>query len=94
MFDMKACGGRIKTLRREKNITQESLAEALNVSAYHFRMIEGGNDGASLDLLIDIAEYFDVSLDYLILGRKDMQAALKEELTRITDELQGVISRI
>ena len=94
MFDMKACGDRIRVLRKEKNMTQESLAEALNVSAYHLRRIEGGKDGASLDLLIDIAEYFDASLDYLLLGRGNMQGIIKRDLMNVVEALQGVVDRI
>ena len=94
MFDMKACGDRIRILRKEKNMTQESLAEALNVSSYHLRRIEGGKDGASLDLLIDIAEYFGASLDYLILGRGNIQASIRKDLMNISEALQGIIDRV
>lgn len=67
---MEACGIRIRRLRRENDLTQEMLAEQLNISAYHFRRIENGKAGASIDLLIDLAEYFGITLDYLILGRE------------------------
>ena len=39
--------------------------------------MESGVSGGSIDLLVEIAEYFDVSLDYLILGK-----TLSEEIMR------------
>ena len=83
MFDMKACGERMRDLRRKKNMTQEAMAEALNVSAYHYRRIEVGKEGASIDLLIDIAEYFGISLDYLVLGKGRSVGVLKRDLLDI-----------
>ena len=69
MFDMKACGARIKELRKKNNETQETAAYNLYISQDHLRKIESGKSGASIDLLIDIAEYSDTPLDYLVLGR-------------------------
>lgn len=88
MFDMEACGDRIRSLRKEKDMTQEAMSERLNVSAYHFRRIESGKEGASIDLLIDIAEFFGVSLDYLILGRDNTRAALKKDLLDLAGRLR------
>jgi transcriptional regulator with XRE-family HTH domain len=94
MFDMEACGDRIRSLRREKAMTQEALAERLNVSAYHFRRIENGKEGASIDLLIDIAELFGVSLDYLILGRKNTGTALKKDLLDLAGKLRCMVEEL
>ena len=50
-------------------LTQEQLAERLNVSTVHLAKIETGKRGCSLDILIDFATFFNVSLDYLVLGK-------------------------
>ncbi len=94
MFDMEACGDRIRSLRREKAMTQEALAERLNVSAYHFRRFENGKEGASIDLLIDIAELFGVSLDYLILGRKNTGTVLKKDLLDLAGKLRCIVEEL
>ena len=44
MFDMKACGERIRFLRNDRKMTQEAVAEELHVSSYHYRRIENGRD--------------------------------------------------
>ncbi len=69
MFDRKACGERMRYLRSKKNMTQEAVAEALNVSVCYYRCIEIGNADASISLLINAADYFETSLDFLILGK-------------------------
>ena len=48
-------GRRIQKLRKAKGLTQEQLAERLNVSAVHLAKIETGKRGCSLDILIDFA---------------------------------------
>lgn len=90
MFDMEACGDRIRSLRRENEMTQEVMAERLNVSAYHFRRIENGKEGASIDLLIDIAELFGISLDYLILGRENAKDSLKKDLVDLAKRIRSI----
>ncbi|MCD7864982.1 MAG: helix-turn-helix transcriptional regulator [Clostridiales bacterium] len=69
-FDAKETGDRIRSLRKSRKITQEGLAEILGVSQDHIGKVEVAINGVSIDLLIDIAVFFDVSLDYLIMGRK------------------------
>ena len=61
---------RIKILRAEKNITQKHLAEIVGVSEVSLQRFEYGAARPSLDTLIALADYFDVSLDYLV-GRSD-----------------------
>ena len=68
-FDLVATGKRIKGLRKENKMTQEKLAEKLNISRVHMANIEIGDKAPSIDLLIVMSEFFCVSLDYLVLGK-------------------------
>ena len=55
----------IMDLRREKGYTQEKLAEMLGVTTAAVSKWECGNSYPDITLLPQIAEIFDVSLDYL-----------------------------
>ena len=59
---------RLKELRTEKNLTQAALAAVLNVHRTAVIKWENGERETSFAMLIKIADYFDVTLDYL-LGR-------------------------
>lgn len=55
----------IKTLRTEKNITQEQLAEAVGVSRQTIVAIEKGNYTPSLMLGMQLARFFKISVEQL-----------------------------
>ena len=57
---------RIKKIRGEFNISQERLAEKLNVSRQAVAKWEAGNAMPDIDNLVEISNMFQVSLDYLI----------------------------
>ena len=57
--------GRIKYLRLKKNISQAKLADDLGVSRVSMSYYETGTRTPDIELLIKIANYFGVSLDYL-----------------------------
>ncbi len=61
---------RLKSLRKAKKISQLKLALDLNMNQNSISRYETGEREADYDTLIKIADYFDVSLDYL-LGRSD-----------------------
>jgi len=61
---------RLKDLRKEKGITQLQLAMELNMSQNTISRYETGERQAGYNELIKIANYFNVSIDYL-LGRTD-----------------------
>ena len=69
-IDAREIGQRIKALRKERGISQEQLAAMLGVTVNYMSRIEPGLRRASLDLLVDIAVLFDVTLDYLVMGKK------------------------
>ena len=61
---------RIKELRIEKGLTQESVGSIINVKKYAIYSYEKGRACPDMKGLIALAEYFDVSMDYLA-GRTD-----------------------
>ena len=63
-------GERLKTLRKSSKSTQKTIAAAVGISEVSYQRFEYGTVRPSLDTLIALADYFDVSLDYLV-GRSD-----------------------
>ena len=61
---------RLKDLRKEKKITQLQLAMELNMSQNTISRYETGEREPGINELISLADYFNVSIDYL-LGRTD-----------------------
>ena len=61
---------RLKELRNEKRILQAELAKDMKVCKSAISGWEVGRNQPDYDLLIKLADYFDVSLDYL-LGKKE-----------------------
>lgn len=67
---MSVIGTRIKELRLNKKVTQKEIAEGIGVSSVSIQRFEYGSVRPSLDTLIALADFFDVSLDFLT-GRND-----------------------
>ena len=61
---------RLKELREIRGISQVVLSEKLGVSNGTIAMLETGKRNPSIQLLEDIADYFNVTLDYLT-GKED-----------------------
>ena len=88
-YDPMECGMRISKLRMECGKTQQQMADKLKISLDHYRALENGRRGGSLDLLIELAITFDISLDYLILGRVKYS-----DTERIQRELENIMGQI
>lgn len=61
---------KLSSLRREKNMSQKAVAEALGISQALLSHYEKGIRECNLDFLVKAADYYDVSTDYL-LGRSE-----------------------
>jgi len=61
---------RLKALRKEQHLTQKAMAVLLNKTERHYQDIEAGKINVSATMLLFLADYFHVSIDYL-LGRTD-----------------------
>lgn len=69
---------RLTELRKSNNVTQKQLADNLNLSEVAIQNYERERRKPTFDILIAIADYFDVSLDYLV-GRTDNPNSHKSE---------------
>lgn len=78
---------KLKELRNNAHISQSTLAKALFVSQQAVAKWEIGTASPNPEMIKKIAEYFDVSIDYL-LGRAEQQ---KEPATNTDDELDDNI---
>ena len=63
---------RIKLLRKEKKLKQQELADQFSVKLRTYQGYEYGESYPEVAKLIAIADFFDVSLDYLV-GRSDIR---------------------
>ena len=62
----KTNGNRIKECRKIANLTQEKLAELIQISPTYLSEIENEHKEASLSVIIAMADVFNVSVDYLL----------------------------
>ncbi|MDT2052332.1 helix-turn-helix transcriptional regulator [Enterococcus faecalis] len=56
----------IRSIREDNDVTQQQMAELLNVSQNTYSQYETGKIEWTASTLIRIADYFDVSVDYLL----------------------------
>ncbi len=69
-LDYYAIGQRIRKYRRALNLSQETLAEKINISKTHMSHIETGNTKMSLPVLAAIAVALNVSTDSILFEEK------------------------
>ena len=90
-YDSVALGERIASFRKTKNLTQESIAESLDVSVSKISHIETGKSACSLSLLLKFAEIFQISildlLDGVIVTGIDKKDYYAHELSEIISVL-------
>lgn len=71
----------IKKLRQEKKLTQSGLAKKLGVTQSTIAGIEIGRREPSIELMTQLAEFFGVSVDYLLgLEEEDKEESLVKDL--------------
>lgn len=69
-FETATFADRLKSLRKGKNVSQVVLAEGLGVTRTQISDMENGKTTTTIEKLVALADYFEVSLDYLV-GRTD-----------------------
>ena len=85
-LDFKAIGLKIKERRQQLGITQEHIANVLEVNLSHISNIECGRANPSLTALVKIANILECSVDYFISGEytykidKDKEKTLDDKI--------------
>jgi transcriptional regulator with XRE-family HTH domain len=70
MFDKKIFAERLKSLRASANLSYAELGAAIGISKVSVHYLEREVNYPHCNTLIALADYFDVSIDYLV-GRSD-----------------------
>ncbi len=91
-------GDRLKTLRRERGITQQELADAIGISKGGLCYYENTNRAPDITVLEKFADYFKVSADYL-LGRTNAQTQKAKlqavcNYTGLSDKAVGLFAEL
>ena len=79
-------GSKVKALRKTKKLTQEQLAEAVDVSWRTISNLETGKVIPKLELICALANYFDISVDELL----NVRISQNKSITRIRKENQVI----
>ncbi len=79
---------RLYQLRKQKGLSQEELANRLNVSRQTVSKWEVGDSTPDMEKLIAMSDLFDVSLDKLVMGKEDEQISptTKSEFVTVLNE--------
>lgn len=66
---------RLKTIRKECNLTQKDVYEKINMSANGYASYEQGRTEPTIDTLIKLANVFNCTVDYIV-GRENENGAI------------------
>ena len=78
-MNQKNIGSFLKILRKEKNLTQEQLAEQFNVSSRTVSRWETGSNMPDLSLLVELADFYNVDIREIIDGERKSEIMNSEE---------------
>ena len=95
-MDLKKTGYFLKQLRNEKKLTQEQLAELIDVSPQYVSDLERGVVGISIATLRRLCEKLCISSDQILFSRKPENdvSALTERCSRLPREQFEILSAI
>lgn len=85
--DLKEIGIRIVERRKELKLTQEQVAESMNVSIQMISNIERGNKAIKIDNLLKLCNILKTSTDYILTGKRTDNDFdnLTDRISRLTD---------
>ncbi|MBO7450042.1 MAG: helix-turn-helix transcriptional regulator [Clostridiales bacterium] len=96
-MDQQKIGEFLKTLRKENNLTQEELADKLNVSRRTVSRWETGSNLPDLGILVELADFYDVDMREIFNGERkneNMEKELKETMLMAADYTDDRMTKI
>lgn len=93
---------KLKKLREEHNLTQRQIAEILKTSQQNYNRYESGQTPASVETLIKLANFYNVSLDYITgrtppsydYGLNKLSDIKRETITKIAQAPDKIVYRV
>lgn len=82
-MDQKKTGSFLRELRKEKQLTQEQLAERFGVTSRSVSRWETGSNMPDLSILVELADFYDVDIRDIIDGERKGEDVNKEEKERL-----------
>lgn len=77
-------GKRVRKYRKLKNLSQEQLAEKIDISTTHMSHIETGSTKLSLQVLVDLSRVLEVNTDDLLFENKPQ--TMINQITKLLSE--------
>lgn len=88
-FDQTVYGAKIRQMRISRGLTQEQLAEQIGITRTYLLKIENASQVGPIELAVEFATYFNVSLDFLLLAKdyhaKDRKQSLKKVISFLSE---------
>lgn len=96
---LQVLGPRLKKARHEKRLTQEFVAESVNISADLLRNIENGRNIGSIPTLLNLCNFLEITPDFLfeplITTKKNtLDTTLTEYVASISPEDKEILKQI
>lgn len=87
-MDLQRTGAFLQKLRKEKNITQEQLAEQFGTSRRTVSRWETGNNLPDIDILMELADFYEIDLREILDGKRrseQMKSEVKDTVLRAAE---------
>ena len=93
-MDYYKIGQRIRKIRKAHGLSQEELAERVDISTTHMSHIETGNTKLSLPVLVDIAAALEVRTDDLLNSDSATTGTVMDEISAVLDRCSAQEAKI
>ena len=94
-LDYQTIGKRIRLLRKQQHLSQMTLAEMVDKSPTYISLVENGQKGPSLEMLIDVANALKVTMDVLLAEYLEHKtAAIGSELSSLLEDCTEYEKRV
>ena len=93
-LDYEILGDRIRLVRTNRDLSQEELAEAINLSRESINRIENGSLKAKLETIAAIAGILNISIDYLIGSEDALSVDAESEIRSLLLDCNRLEKRI
>lgn len=89
-------GRRIQARRKQQGLTQEQLADRMNVSIQMVSNLERGNKAIKIENLINLCQILNVSTDYILTGKETQNDfhALTERIQKLSQTNRKMIEML